>query len=98
MGKRIRGMSPRLWTLSWRASVLGLIGALLVLSASGRAEGQAATGERVAKAYQVAAAQIPNKTFVPDLSGGTEWLNTAKPLTLEDLRGRVVLLDFWTLC
>ncbi len=29
---------------------------------------------------------------------GLEWINTARPLTLKDLRGKVVVLDFWTYC
>jgi thiol-disulfide isomerase/thioredoxin len=41
---------------------------------------------------------FPRKTPAPPLSGGEEWLNTAEPITLESLRGKVVLLDFWTYC
>jgi len=33
-----------------------------------------------------------------ELDGGTAWLNTAGPLRLKDLRGKFVLLDFWTFC
>jgi thiol-disulfide isomerase/thioredoxin len=32
------------------------------------------------------------------LEGGTGWLNTQGPIRLEELRGKVVLLDFWTYC
>jgi cytochrome c biogenesis protein CcdA/thiol-disulfide isomerase/thioredoxin len=32
---------------------------------------------------------------LPSLSGASEWLNS-KPLTAEDLKGKVVLVDFWT--
>jgi thiol-disulfide isomerase/thioredoxin len=32
----------------------------------------------------------------PELSGGRGWLNTDKPLSLAGLKGKVVLLDFWT--
>ncbi len=34
----------------------------------------------------------------PELEGGVAWLNTGRPLTLKDLRGKIVMLDFWTLC
>ncbi len=32
----------------------------------------------------------------PELAGHSGWLNTDRPLTLAALRGKIVLLDFWT--
>jgi thiol-disulfide isomerase/thioredoxin len=32
------------------------------------------------------------------LEGGTGWINSAGPIRMEDLRGKVVVLDFWTYC
>lgn len=34
----------------------------------------------------------------PELDGGVDWLNCSGPIRLRDLRGKIVVLDFWTLC
>lgn len=34
----------------------------------------------------------------PEFSEGLEWLNTERAIKLKDLRGKIVLLDFWTYC
>lgn len=36
------------------------------------------------------------RIHAPDFDGAPEWLNVPRPLSLRDLRGKVVLLDFWT--
>lgn len=41
------------------------------------------------------AAALPVEGNLPALTGVTEWLNSP-PLTAESLRGKVVLVDFWT--
>ncbi|MEW5745223.1 MAG: thioredoxin-like domain-containing protein [Nitrospirota bacterium] len=38
------------------------------------------------------------KVNAPDFPKGLEWLNTEHPLSLRELKGKVVLLDFWTYC
>lgn len=42
------------------------------------------------------AKQEEARVRAPELKGGRGWLNTDKPLSLSALRGKVVLLDFWT--
>jgi hypothetical protein len=38
------------------------------------------------------------KVNAPDFPQGMEWLNTQRPVSLAELRGKVVVLDFWTYC
>ncbi len=44
---------------------------------------------------QFAAPVLPDEGRMPALSGAVAWLNSA-PLSRESLRGKVVLIDFWT--
>ena len=42
---------------------------------------------------------FPKRLEVPEFPRGLEWLNTGGPLKLRtDLKGKFVLLDFWTYC
>ena len=40
-------------------------------------------------------ADLPVEDVMPSLAGAQEWLNSP-PLTMEGLKGKVVLVDFWT--
>ncbi len=44
---------------------------------------------------QAAAEALPVEGTMPSLDGAVQWLNSS-PLTAESLKGKVVLVDFWT--
>ncbi|HLZ72556.1 MAG TPA: thioredoxin-like domain-containing protein [Dehalococcoidia bacterium] len=46
----------------------------------------------------MAAGRTREVVAAPELVGAGGWINTAEPLSLAALRGKVVLLDFWTFC
>src|SRR5688572_28004561 len=60
------------------------------------------TGQAVAKNFRIETkrlfmpAQENVRVRAPEITGGRGWLNTDKPLSLAALKGKVVLLDFWT--
>jgi len=41
---------------------------------------------------------FPKRQRAPEFKPDLRWFNTEKPLTLESLRGKFVVLDFWTYC
>src|SRR5262245_20713949 len=58
----------------------------------------AASSTTPACAWQDDKHPFPQHLKAPPLDGGSDWLNTAGPLDLKDLRGKFVILDFWTYC
>lgn len=58
---------------------------------------QALRGEKdiSAQAYHNVG-DLPDMGPAPEIIGISHWLNTAQPLTIADLKGKVVLIDFWT--
>jgi cytochrome c biogenesis protein CcdA/thiol-disulfide isomerase/thioredoxin len=62
----------------------------VVISAAGTPTQQATQRTSIA-----AAASLPIEGTLPSLDGAVQWLNSP-PLTAAGLRGKVVLVDFWT--
>jgi len=83
------------------AIALGLDTGLLTrvsLASTGGIEQKLINAVRPAPAPQPvlkAGEPMPVEGTMPSLAGATQWLNSA-PLSTESLRGKVVLVDFWT--
>jgi thiol-disulfide isomerase/thioredoxin len=59
------------------------------------ASGNAGAMMRTAQSTPGTPAPLPVEGVLPPLNGAVQWLNSP-PLTVQDLRGKVVLIDFWT--
>jgi cytochrome c biogenesis protein CcdA/thiol-disulfide isomerase/thioredoxin len=68
-------------------------GAMMSMKAAKGGAMMAAAGAGAGPAAEAAALPIEGK--LPALGGALEWINSA-PLSSESLRGKVVLVDFWT--
>jgi thiol-disulfide isomerase/thioredoxin/sugar lactone lactonase YvrE len=68
-----------------------LLAALLMSLSLAPASGLVFEQERGSMEYE-------GKVNAPDFPEGLQWLNTERPLSLRDLRGKIVVLDFWTYC
>ncbi|MBB4188647.1 cytochrome c biogenesis protein CcdA/thiol-disulfide isomerase/thioredoxin [Sinorhizobium terangae] len=87
------GMLARLsyaGTANLEQSLLNRLGADTSGAATVNRAASAANGQR-----QTYRSSLPVEGILPPLDGAVEWLNS-KPLTAEELRGKVVLVDFWT--
>jgi DNA-binding beta-propeller fold protein YncE len=69
--------------------LLSAVSVCLLLAAGVRAQGERGGDD-------VSSSREKGRVRAPELEGGRGWLNTEKPLSIAGLRGKVVLLDFWT--
>ncbi len=63
-------------------------------------EADAATPEKKRSGKNLPENPFPDRPLVPSgiFEGGAGWLNTSGDITIKDLRGKIVLVDFWTYC
>lgn len=96
-----RGSVRRRWSRPAIVSVfcLVLLGTVLsfVPSRSGMTLRELAAAEEP-KGKAPTENPFPGRFPAPSLEGGVEWLNTSGEISLKDLRGKIVILDFWTYC
>jgi len=79
--------------------VIGMIAAAWSLGfATTFAADEAPKAQPAAEAPVAPENPFPNRLPAADLEGGVEWLNASGPISMKDLRGKIVLLDFWTFC
>lgn len=84
-----------------RRLILVLVFGLVCAACSPSSGGAATTHADVSGAPQSSTATYSGESFAgtvdaPEFPEGMDWINTDTALTLDDLKGKVVLLDFWT--
>jgi DNA-binding beta-propeller fold protein YncE len=72
-----------------KAFLIFLLAVFLLVSCADKSSNGSSAMAQVASA---------GKLNAPDFPQGLEWLNTSHPISMKELRGKVVLLDFWTFC
>ena len=85
-------MNPFRWGLLALVAAVGLIGAVVALHPASSDQPSPASGPGGSPTALLAA---PDRVAAPDFIGIDGWLNSG-PLSIGGLRGKVVLVDFWT--
>jgi thiol-disulfide isomerase/thioredoxin len=75
--------------------LLTALAVVCVFASGAAAQGAGQGGQRampeINKVYE-------GEVHAPDFPAGMEWLNAERPLALRELRGKLIILDFWTYC
>jgi thiol-disulfide isomerase/thioredoxin len=74
------------------ALALALLIPLTLSSIQAQVETETPGGEEVPSSQYAGRADLP----APEFPTGVDWVNVPAPLTMQALRGKVVILDFWT--
>ena len=73
-----------------------LLGTLYGLSVWGISSWEKTKVSRLPRHYPTT--EYAGKVNAPEFPDGMQWLNTRRPLFIHQLRGKILLLDFWTYC
>lgn len=80
-----------------RVSTLDDVPATRPVSATEEQPDSVGVSRTEAPVDEAAAGKSPTTRIpAPEFPPGLDWLNTAYPLSLQSLRGKIVMLDFWT--
>lgn len=80
--------------MTWRLVLVGLMGSVLTACGAGPQATKPA-GDTPAPPAELEAPALPDHGPAPEIAGSA-WINTDAALSLEGLRGQVVLLEMWT--
>jgi len=94
-GYLLRSLFPMPIPMPWCAAATAFA---MCLAATSFAQEKPGADKPAVADKEIPPNPFPDRPKAPELEGGVEWLNAAGPISLRDLRGKVVLLDFWTFC
>ncbi len=72
--------------------------ASLLLSTLGSCAGENRSPDQTRNKTRETDIMMEGDVYAPEFPAGLEWLNVSSPITLKSLRGKFVLIDFWTYC